>query len=83
MLDQIVAQSTILVARVADSPQTAVKDGIMYGPLRVDQIPWEDYKVSPMSVRLKPNGAARIIMNLSFPHDPVLGGGEACSPMRV
>ena len=36
--------------------------------------------MSPMAARLKPNGAARIIMNLSFPHDPVLGGGEVCSP---
>ena len=66
-------------SRVSDSLQTAVKEGIMYGPLRADQIPWEYYKVSPMAVRLKPNGAARIIMNLSFPHDSVLGGGEVCS----
>ena len=66
--------------RVADSLQTAVKDGIMYGPLLKSQIPWTSYKVSPMTVRLKPNGAARIIMNLSFPHDPILGSGEACSP---
>ena len=67
-------------SRVADSLQTAVKDGIMYGPMHRDEIPWTDFKVSPMTVRLKPNGAARIIMNLSFPHEPQLGSGEACSP---
>ena len=67
-------------ARVADSLQTAVKDGIMYGPLLKREIPWDEYKVSLMTVRLKPNGAARIIMNLSYPHEPQLGSGETCSP---
>ena len=65
---------------MADSLHTTVNDGIMYGPLRVDHIPWEDYKVSPRTVRLNPNVAARLIMNISLPHDPVLGGGKACSP---
>ena len=66
-------------ARVADAIQTGVKDGILYGPLRKEEIPWE-CKVSPMTVRLKPNGNARIIMDLSAPHGPKLGGGEPCSP---
>ena len=66
--------------RVADSLQTAVNDGIMYGPLKRSEIPWTSYTVSQMTVRLKANGAARIIMNLSFPHEPKLGKGEACSP---
>ena len=66
--------------RVADSLQTAVNDGIMYGPLKRSEIPWTSYTVSPMTVGLKANGAARIIMNLSYPHEPILGRGEACSP---
>ena len=65
--------------RVADSLQTGVKDGILYGPLRREELPWEP-KISPMTVRLKPNGSARIIIDLSHPHGPKLGGGEACSP---
>jgi hypothetical protein len=65
--------------RVADSLQTAVRDGILYGPLRRDELPWEP-KISPMTARLKPNCNARIIINLSHPHGPKLGGGEACSP---
>ena len=53
--------------RVADALQTGVKDGILYGPLRREELPWEP-KVSPMTVRVKPNGNARIIMDLSAPH---------------
>ena len=66
-------------ARVADALQTGVKEGIMYGPLKREELPWVP-KVSPMTVRLKPNGNARIIMYLSAPHGPKLGQGEACSP---
>jgi hypothetical protein len=31
-------------------------------------------------VRLKANGAVRIIMNMSYPHEPKMGEGVACSP---
>ena len=65
--------------RVADALQTGVKDGILYGPLKREELPWEP-KVSPMTVRLKPNGNARIILDLSAPHGPKLGEGVACSP---
>ena len=65
--------------RVADALQTGVKEGILYGPMERGELPWEP-KVSPMTVRLKPNGNARIIMDLSAPHGPKLGEGEACSP---
>ena len=37
--------------RVGDSLQTGVRDGIFYGPLRRDELPWET-KISPMTVRL-------------------------------
>ena len=62
-------------ARLADSLQSAIKAGIMWGPLTLEEMPWEAFKVSPMTVRLKPNGAARIIMNLSWPHEGKLGDG--------
>ena len=66
-------------ARLADSLQSAIKDGFMWGPLTEEEMPWEAFKVSPMTVRLKPNGAARIIVNLSWPHEGRLGDGRPIS----
>ena len=40
-------------ARLADSLQSAIKDGFMWGPLTEEEMPWEAFKVSPMTVRLK------------------------------
>ena len=34
-------------------------------------------------VRLKPNGSARIIMDMSWPNKVKLGEGKACSPNEV
>ena len=53
--------------RVCDALAEMIKDGIMAGPLDEEEIPWEDITVSPIMVRLKPNGKARIIINLSHP----------------
>ena len=36
-----------------------------------------------MTVRLKPNGRARIIMDLSYPQGETLGKGMVCSPNVV
>ena len=33
-----------------------------------EEMPWADYSTSPILVQLKPNGKARIIINLSSPH---------------
>ena len=66
-------------SRVADSLQTALRDGIMYGPLWREEMPWEVFKCSPMAVRLKQNGRARIIMDLSYPHGETLGKEMVCS----
>ena len=55
-------------SREADSLQTALKDGIMYGPMGREELPWPDFICSPITVRLKHNGRARIIMDLSHPH---------------
>ena len=43
-------------------------------------MPWEQFKCSPMTGRLKPNGRARIIMNLLYPNNETLGRGRVCSP---
>ena len=70
-------------SRVADSLQAGINDGYLCGPLtraEVDTIWPEGVKVSPMMVRLKPNGSARIIMDMSWPRKIYLGDGAACSP---
>ena len=54
--------------RVADSLQDWIKDGIAFGPLLPEEMPWQDYSINPVLVRLKPNGKARIIINMSSPH---------------
>ena len=54
--------------RVADSLQQWIDDGIAIGPLREEEVPWDNITISPMMVRLKPTGAARIIVNMSSPH---------------
>ena len=46
-----------------------IKDGIMVGPLDELEIPWDDISVSPIMVRLKPTGKARLIINLSYPRN--------------
>ena len=61
--------------RVADSLQTWIREGLCFGPLTVDEMPWKEFTTSPITVKLKPNGKARICINLSAPHrkdsDPV------------
>ena len=53
--------------RVCDTLAEMIKDGIMVGPLDEEEIPWNDITVSPIMVRLKPTGKARLIINLSSP----------------
>jgi hypothetical protein len=70
-------------SRVADSLQAGINDGYLCGPLAIEEVDniWpEGVKVSPMMVRLKPNGSARIIMDMSWPRKIYLGDGKACSP---
>ena len=55
----------------------------MCGPLTKEEVDciWpKGVTVSPMMVRLKPNGSARIIMDMSWPRKIYLGEGKACSP---
>ena len=39
-----------------------IADGIMVGPHDEEEIPWKDITVSPVMVKLKPNGTAHIIV---------------------
>ena len=55
-------------AKVADQLHDWVKSGIVFGPFRREEMPFEEYKVSPMSVRPKPGGKIRLIVDLSSPH---------------
>ena len=66
-------------SRLAYSMQSAIKVGIMWGPFSEEEMHWAEYKVSPLTVGLKPNGSARIIMNLSWPLDAKLGDGTVVS----
>ena len=62
------ATSTFLYGdRVADGLAEMIASGLVVGPLDEEEIPWEDITVSAKMVKLKPNGKARIIVNLSKP----------------
>ena len=54
--------------RVADSLQTWIKEGLCFGPLRPEEMPWDDYTTNSITVKLKPNGKARICINMSAPY---------------
>ena len=52
-------------AKVTDSIVDGIKKGIMIGPLKEEEIPVDSIKISGIMAKLKPNGTARIILNLS------------------
>ena len=68
--------------RVADSLAEWIRDGILIGPLDDEEVPFEDITISSILVRLKPNGKARIIVNLSAP-DNEEGPGSVNSGIDV
>jgi len=53
-------------AEVSDAIAAWVDKGFAYGPVTRDQVP-PDAKINGIMVRPKPNGSARIILNLSAP----------------
>ena len=53
---------------LVDSLQGWIMDGICFGPMLLEEMPWLDYMVSPILVALKPNVKDRICVNLSAPH---------------
>ena len=42
--------------------------GICVGPLKKEELPFEDFSASPLTTRMKPNGRVRHILDLSYPH---------------
>merc|ERR1711923_669463 len=57
--------------RVTDAIAEWVHSGIAAGPLTRQELEAEglkEIKINPIQVRLKPNGKARIILDLSSPH---------------
>ena len=54
--------------RLADSLQDWIKSKLAFGPLLQEEMPWQDYTVNPLLVKLKPDGKARICINMSAPH---------------
>ena len=61
------ASAYIYGERVADGLAEMIASGLMVGPLDEEEIPWNDISVSAIMVKLKPNGKARLIVNLSKP----------------
>ena len=55
--------------KFADTLQDWVASGIVNGPFKLEEMPFNNFSVSPMGVTPKPKGKIRIIMDLSHPHD--------------
>ena len=54
--------------RVMDSIQGWVRDELCFGPLKPEEMPFGDYTVNPIVVKIKPTGAARVCINMSAPY---------------
>ena len=54
--------------RVADSLQSWIERGLCFGPLLPHEMPWATYTINPITVKLKPNGKARVCINMSAPY---------------
>ena len=54
--------------RVADSLQDWIVGSLSYGPLDYEEIPFKEFTVNPISVKIKPNGKARVCINMSAPY---------------
>ena len=67
--------------QVMDAVHSWVSDGICLGPLKESELPFDNYTISPLTTRPKPNGSLRIILDLSSPHldDYKLGDGVPLS----
>jgi len=53
-------------AEVSDSVASWIKDGYVMGPMEEDDVP-PNAKINGILTRVKPNGAVRVILNLSGP----------------
>ena len=39
----------------------------MAGPFDLAELPWQEIKVSPLGIQVKPSGAGRILVDMSYP----------------
>ena len=63
--------------RMADILLDMLKEGLVWGPLLPEEVPWRDITLNQMSGKLKPNGKLRPIMNMSSPYKTSDGDTEA------
>ena len=52
---------------LSDSLAEWVRLQLMAGPFDLDEIPWPEVKISPLGLQIKPSGAGRILVDMSFP----------------
>ena len=55
--------------KVADTLHDWVTKGIVFGPIKPENMPFKEFKSNPLSVKPKPRGRIRLCMDLSAPHD--------------
>ena len=67
--------------RVADILQDMIKDGLVWGPLLPEEVPWRDYTINPLQTKIKPNSKVRPIVNMSSPY--IKKGDPANKPSSV
>ena len=54
--------------RVMDTIQGWVRDELCFGPMKPEEMPFKDYTVNPIVVKLKPTGATRVCINMTAPY---------------
>ena len=57
--------------RDADALQSWIMESppIAFGPLREEELPWSDFTVNPLGVKVRWDGKARPLVDASSPHD--------------
>ena len=53
---------------MADSLQSYIKEGYLYGPFTEEEMPFSYFKVSPLMMRPNPNGSVRVFVDMSHPY---------------
>ena len=68
--------------RVGDMIQSWIHDKICLGPFTEEELPWKDFSVSQLKVKIKPNGKAGLILDLSALHQDEVELGQGV-PLSV
>ena len=62
------AKSAILNGHLlSDSLAEWVRLQLMAGPFDLAELPWKETKISPLGIQVKPSGAGRILVDMSYP----------------